>query len=84
MENKIRSFLQHTFLVDFDDDVDETTDLFDSQVIDSFGFIELVTFLEQEFKLSVSEEDLLSNRLNSLSAITVYVKDKSNAQTTEC
>ena len=75
MDTKIRQFLEENFLVDFDETPVEQ-DLFQTGYIDSFGFIELVGFLESEFDISIPNEDLVSGALASLTSILQYVKSK--------
>ena len=45
-------------------------------VIDSLGVLEIVTFLEQEFKISVGDEDLLPANFQSISQLTAFVERK--------
>jgi len=74
---KIADFMQKQFLFTFDGrTVTAETNLFESGHLDSFGFVELVTFLEQEFAIKLSDDDLLSNRLNSLASLTAVVEEK--------
>ena len=74
---QIARFMQSQFLVTFDGQrVTPTTNLFESGHLDSFGFVELITFLEREFAITFSDEDLLSNRLNSLAGVAALVQEK--------
>ena len=76
-DEKIKTYLTHQFLFTFDgDDVTAETNLFSSGHIDSFGFVELVTFLEAEFKIKFTDEELVSNKLNSLAGMVEAVEGK--------
>jgi D-alanine--poly(phosphoribitol) ligase subunit 2 len=72
----IRTFLEETFLFQFGDVVGPTSDLFKEGVIDSYGYIELVRFLEREFGITLSDEELLSNVLVSLDDMTAFVEQR--------
>ncbi|WP_035796836.1 phosphopantetheine-binding protein [Kitasatospora mediocidica] len=75
---QIRQFVEDRFLVDFDEDgLTADTDLFKAGVIDSFGYIQLMKFLEQEFSLRITHDDILVNVFVSLSAIDAFVAQKS-------
>lgn len=77
----IRTFLEETFLFKFGDPVGETSDLFKEGVIDSYGYIELVRFLEREFAITLSDEELLSNVLVSLDDMAAFVEQRLAART---
>ncbi len=76
LRNRIARFLQERFLVEFGKNADGTTDLFKGGFIDSFGFMELVSFLETEFKIEYQAEELLLGQLNSLDGLQDSVYNK--------
>ena len=79
VEEKIRDYISKQFLVDFNDELTETTDLFKAGIIDSFGFVELVVFLEKEFKVKLNNEILVKGGLSSVSSMAAAVREKLNA-----
>ena len=77
LEEKLKTYMVQQFLFEFDGiDVTSETNLFSSGHIDSFGFVELITFLESEFQIKFTDEELLSNTLNSLSGLVAAVEGK--------
>ena len=75
--DKIRDYLVRTHLVDFQTDgVDDQTDLMDAGIVDSFTFMQLVGFLEKEFDIKISNNEIASDRLRSLAGIHAFVADK--------
>lgn len=77
ISSTIADFMEKQFLFTFDGRaVTDQTNLFASGHLDSFGFVELITFLEQEFAIKLSDDDLLSNRLNSLASLAAVVEEK--------
>ncbi len=70
--------MTETFLFEFDNEITEKSDLFKMGVIDSFGYIQLLKYLEIEFKIKYSEEEILTNVLVSFSNIIDSVSKKSN------
>ena len=84
LRTKISKFLQERFLVDFGKNADGATDLFKNGFIDSFGFMELVSFLETEFKIEYQPEELLLGQLNSLDGLVESVFGKCGAESTAC
>jgi D-alanine--poly(phosphoribitol) ligase subunit 2 len=72
----IRTFVSDTFLVDFTIDAQPDTDLFEADFIDSFGFVDLVTFLEQSFGVRLGDEDFDSPLISSLAGIQTLTLER--------
>lgn len=67
--DKIRAFIEEQFLVEFDDDFPEDTNLFKEGVMDSFGYVQLCRFLEREFAITFTEAEMTRTVLVSLTQI---------------
>ncbi|MEU7640126.1 acyl carrier protein [Streptomyces sp. NPDC039016] len=76
----IREYLEERFLFEFDDTITPGTDLFKAGVIDSFGYVKLMNFLETEFSVSISPEEMLTNVFVSLTAIDEFIQKKVSAK----
>ena len=76
MKEQIQQFIEKKFLFKFENDVTEKSNLFQLGTIDSFGYIQLVSYLEKEFNIKFTEKELLSNALVSLSNIVECVSKK--------
>lgn len=69
----IRSFLLDNFVMGGELAIEDHTSFMDSQLLDSTGFIELVSFVERAFGLKVPDEDLLPENFDSLQKIERYL-----------
>ena len=76
MEDKIKTYLEQSLLIEFDDDLNSDTDLFKEGSMDSFGYIQLISFLKREFDLQINEDELASNVLVNLSGICEFVTSR--------
>ena len=47
-------------------------------LIDSLGILEIVGFIEEQFGISVSDEDLLPENFGSLTSLLNFVQQKTN------
>ena len=65
---KVRAFLAEELLVDVQN-VPDHEHLFASGLIDSFGFVQMIAYLEGEFGVQFAAEELLAGRLISIAAI---------------
>ena len=77
-EIKIKEFLCREFLFDFNEEVNKESNLFQLGLIDSYGFVQLVLYLENEFHINFAQEELVGNSLNTYSNIVTSVERKLN------
>jgi acyl carrier protein len=75
MEN-IRNFIIENFLFGDAEKLEDETSFLDSGIIDSTGILELVAFLEENFDISINDEEMLPENFDSLSNISVYLSGK--------
>jgi D-alanine--poly(phosphoribitol) ligase subunit 2 len=78
MREKIEDYLTGSFIFEFNDEITEETDLFKTGIIDSFGYMKMLQFLEAEFQITLTDDELFSNVLVSLSNIVNFVDQKKN------
>jgi acyl carrier protein len=76
IDAKIREFITENFLFGIAEKFGDTDSLLDRGIIDSTGAMELVSFLETEFAIEISDRDLVPENLDSVAAITSFVERK--------
>ncbi|WP_221888448.1 acyl carrier protein [Paenibacillus popilliae] len=76
LKGEIFDYMNETFLLEFNDNITEGTDLFKAGIIDSFGYLKLITFLENEFHIKFSEDEILDNVFVSFSDIVNCISRK--------
>ena len=76
MRGKIRSFVVENFLFGKDDGLEDDTSFLEEGIIDSTGVLELVSFLEEEYGITVEDEDLIPENLDSINNVTKYLERK--------
>ena len=57
-------------------DVGETDDLVEAEVMDSLGIMKLILFLESNFSIKISDEDLTLENFHSIESIYSLVEAK--------
>jgi acyl carrier protein len=75
-KEKIREFVIENFLFGADDGVEDDTSFLENGIVDSTGILELVTFLEEEFEISVEDEELIPENLDSINNVVAYLQRK--------
>ena len=53
----------------------ETKSLFESGVLDSFGLLEFVGFIEEELHMQIPAEDLLAGNFETIAKVRAYISD---------
>ena len=76
IEQQIRSYIVDNFLFGEPGSLNDSQSLLESGVVDSTGVLELVLFLEQTYHITVSDEDLVPQKLDSIQRIAAFVRDK--------
>ena len=76
----LAQFIEDKFLVSFSDGtLSYDSDLFEEGVIDSFGVIEIVTFIQENFGVELEPDDLMSELLATISGLAALVQEKSGS-----
>jgi acyl carrier protein len=75
----VRRHLEQSVLSDGTLELLDSDSLLQLQVVDSTGFLELVSFLESEFALKVTDDEMVPENLESLDNIEQYVRRKLGA-----
>lgn len=76
VSKQIKEFIIENFLFGESNHFDESTDLFEKGILDSTGIIELVSFIEKTFNISIEDEELVVDNFSSLNHITKYLQSK--------
>jgi len=75
-KKEIRAFIIDNFLFGNDDGLAEDTSLLDEGIMDSTGALELINFLEENFSITVEDEEMIPENLDSINNVLVYLKRK--------
>jgi acyl carrier protein len=74
---ELRKYILETFLFTSDDGALADDDSFlDKGIIDSTGILELIMFLEEHYGISVTDEEMLPENLDSVTNLVRFVERK--------
>jgi len=51
-----------------------TDKLLDQRLIDSLGLLEILTFIEETFEITVKDEDVKAENMGTIEAMAAYIK----------
>ena len=75
-EARLRDFVLKTFPLARKNGIKEGEKWLETGVMDSLGILDLVQFLEKEFAIQVSDDELLPENFESLSAVVSFVNSR--------
>jgi acyl carrier protein len=79
IEREVRSFLVDNFLFGRAEELCDD-ELLLGNVIESTGVLELVTFLQEHFLITVRDEEVVADNVGSVRNIVAYVTRKLNSK----
>ena len=76
LKNKIKSFVSDYFIKDSGIEIAEETSFLDKGIIDSTGVMELVSFLEETFGITMDDEEIIPDNFDSIEKLVTFVENK--------
>jgi acyl carrier protein len=78
-KGEIKSFIIENFLYGQDDAMlTEDVSFLDKGIIDSTGVLELVSFVEEKYGVSVGDNDILPENFDSISKLAHFISRKTS------
>lgn len=77
VKEKIRNYVLDTTYVSPDKIKDDSL-IFADGIFDSMGFVLLINYIEQTFKIQAKDSELLEDNFESINAMAAFVLSKSN------
>lgn len=82
VKDRVKAFLLDNFLMaDSAEEIQDETSFMGSHILDSTGFIELISYLEEQFGIRVTDHEMVPDNLDSLKNIEHFVSGKLAAVT---
>ena len=80
IEEELRNFILENFIIDENpSQLDKNQSFLESGIIDSTGILELVSFIEEHYHITVEDEDLIPDNLDSLNNVINFINKKLKA-----
>ena len=76
-KSSIKRFISETSFANIQKIKDDTM-IFRDGIFDSMGFITLITYLEDNFKIQIEDTDLIEENFESVNAIYGFLEKKCN------
>jgi acyl carrier protein len=78
IEEQVRAFITSNFYVADPSVLEDSASLLDQGIIDSTGVLEVISFIEETFGITVEDSEMLPDNLDSIARISNFVVRKRN------
>jgi acyl carrier protein len=72
IKDKLLTFITTSFMVEREE-IDLDKSMIDEGIIDSFGLIEIATFMEKEFGMKIGESQMIRSNFGSVNLIVEFI-----------
>ena len=79
IKEQVRQFILDNFVMSGTIELPDDASFMDRHIIDSTGFLELISYIEETFGIQVVDEEMVPENLDSLENIERYVRQKQAA-----
>ena len=76
IEQELRAFVVENFLFGQDGNLCNDDSFLENGIIDSTGILELVSYLEEQYKIEVADQELVPENLDSIANLARFVCKK--------
>ena len=76
----IRDYVVSSFLFGDGSRLGDETSFLENSILDSTGMLELITFIEQEFGISVDPSELVPDNLDSVQRVADFIARKKGSR----
>ena len=81
--SEVERFVKRNYLLDEDESIDHSQSLIGSGIIDSTGILELITFLEENYRVRFDDSELTAENFESIARIAEFIGEKSASSPAE-
>lgn len=81
IESQVRNFIFQQFLLNMEDsDLTNNDSFLERGIVDSTGILEVVAFLEETYSLTIEDEELIPENLDSITNVVSFIERKLGTQ----
>jgi len=76
IQNEVRDYIVEHILFGNGELIDSDTPFQESGILDSIGFLEIITFVEEKFGIEIADDEVIPENFDSLRKISGFVERK--------
>ena len=76
-QKKVRAFVVENLLLgEEENDFSDSQSFLESGLIDSTGILEVIAFLEEEYEITIADEEMVPDNLDSVNNIVAFLQTR--------
>ena len=75
---KVKDYIEKNFVYDQETKLKNDESLLDTGLVDSTGILEVVSFIEETYEISIQDEEMIPDNLDSIDKIASFIMRKKN------
>jgi len=79
LQDDVRMFIVDTFLFGEDGGLKDDSSFLEEGIVDSTGIMQLVAFLQDQYLITIEDEELVPENLDSIKKVMRFVESKRRA-----
>jgi acyl carrier protein len=83
IEQKVRNYIAKNFIFEDSYPYSDDQSFLAKGIIDSTGVLELITFVQEEFGITVEDDELVPENLDSIQALGAFIRKKTPAEVSQ-
>jgi acyl carrier protein len=80
IRTQVRQFITTNFYLPPEQKLEDSDSLIDSGLVDSTGVLEIVVFIEEKLGVTVDDQEILPENLDSITKIASFVESRKTAK----
>jgi acyl carrier protein len=76
LQEDIRGFIVENFLFGEEAGLKDDSSFLEEGIVDSTGIMQLVSFLQEQYRIAIEDEELIPDNLDSIQKITSFIQEK--------
>jgi acyl carrier protein len=76
LHEDIREFIVDTFLFGEDSGLEDDSSFLEEGIVDSTGIMQLVSYLQEQYLITVEDEELIPDNLDSIRKVMTFIEGK--------
>ena len=81
LKSEIKNFIIENFLYGQNDGFGEDVSFMQKGIIDSTGIVELISFVEEKYGISIADDELIPDNFDSVNKLSAFINRKTEAVT---
>jgi acyl carrier protein len=76
LQQEIRNFIVENFLFGEEKGLTDNSSFIKEGIVDSTGIMQLVSFLQDQYRIAIEDEELVPENLDSIAKVSAFIEEK--------